>query len=76
MAQEINFDRATMYTGRNGNGQCCGLDLDASASIVTLSPLNSKGMIANCRIEVPTEALPAIVAALQVYIAKGKAADA
>ena len=49
------------YVGRNGTGKCAGLEilhLDYVGRI-QLSPLNSKGNIANCSIDIPDD--PAVV---------------
>lgn len=45
----------TTYTGRNGVGQCFGLDILITQNHVVLSPVNSKGQVANCEINIPLE---------------------
>lgn len=49
------------YIGRNGSGKCRGLSINQYSDFVTMSPLNSKGNVGNCLIDIPTEAIPELV---------------
>lgn len=69
----INFtkpDITTTYVGRNGTGKCIGIDITnrikAKGDLVgvTISPINSKGNVANCNIDIPFEDIEAFAAAL------------
>ena len=67
MQLQIGWNRTTNFTGRNGYMQCKGMDvltLPGSNSVM-LSPLTSRGKVGRCDIEVPIEALPQLIEALQ-----------
>lgn len=49
--QAIQLDLA--YQGRNGMGNCQGLEILSCNNKILLSPINSKGQAANCMIQLP-----------------------
>lgn len=57
--KKINFPAGetteTLYLGRNSVGKCCGLVLRSTSKVATLAPINSKGLMARCYIDVPTD---------------------
>lgn len=60
----------TSYIGRNGHGKQIGLEVlpigeTTPDQIITLSPINSKGNVANCSLDIPRADIPAFIAALQ-----------
>lgn len=66
----INPDITTTYIGRNGTGKCIGLDITERIKAkgdgvgVTIAPINSKGKVANCNIDIPIQDIEAFVAEL------------
>ena len=67
------FSREVNYTGRNGTGRQKGLEIELFQSLVIFEPVNSKGKVANCRIEVPAEDLDQVIKSLQELRAQHKA---
>jgi len=63
------------YFGRNGTGICRGLYIATGIDddSVTLAPINSKGDIARCRIDVPKTDLVAAVASLDPMLQEARA---
>lgn len=73
--KEIMFTETqrTSYIGRNGHGKQIGIELLAigeakPGQIITLSPINSKGNVANCSMDIPVADIPAFVAELQKHV--------
>lgn len=61
-----NPKQNTSYMGRNGIGKQIGIEIlpvgpPAPEQIITLSPVNSKGNIANCSIDIPVADIPEFV---------------
>lgn len=54
------------YVGRNGLGQAHGLEVAKNHNYVTIQPINSKGNLATCLIQFPTEFTGHVCAMLQV----------
>ena len=54
---QITFKRPVQFIGRNGCFKSIGLDISVVTpkNIVCISPITSKGIVANCLIEVPLE---------------------
>lgn len=64
--KNVIFSFLTNFTGRNGYGSCSGVEVVNSidregGQCVLLSPLTSKGRVANCDILVPIESMPEIM---------------
>ena len=62
--------RVVSYQGRNGTGKQIGIEVLPIGTpnlnqVVTLSPINSKGNVANCMIDIPMADIPEFVKALQ-----------
>lgn len=71
---EVSFERETTCIGRNGSFKAVALELfrqdrNADDCVIDLQPRTSRGNPANCHIEIPVEAVPSIVAALNKLIA-------
>lgn len=67
----INFTKPSKnitYVGRNGTGVCTGIYIEDFSSTelnrVIIQPINSKGNIANCSIDIPIEDIEAFTAEL------------
>jgi hypothetical protein len=56
---QADATRDVTYLGRNGEGQCHGLDLTTagkgSRKYLSITPINSKGCLARCHIEIPAD---------------------
>ena len=61
MDAKIKYDRNVNFIGRNGYFKASGLDIYANESIVILQPITSKGEIGRCSIEIPIEAVAALM---------------
>jgi len=66
---QIMFDTSKVTgnaIGRNGVSKCCGLDIYncLNEELVEFAPINSRGHITNCRIDIPRNNLPEIIAEL------------
>ena len=64
-------DITTTFVGRNGTGKCIGLhvanrlNVRGDVSAVTISPINSKGLVANCSIDIPFDDIESLVVSLR-----------
>jgi len=67
MSAKLTWKRTTNFTGRNGFLKCNGLDLLKMIhnKSILISPITSKGKIGRCDIEVPLEAIPAVIQELE-----------
>jgi len=71
--------RVVSYLGRNGTGKQTGIEIlpigdPSSNQVVTLSPVNSNGNIANCMIDIPVNDIPDVVRQLnKIYKAAANA---
>jgi len=61
MDAKIKYDRNVNFIGRNGYFKASGLDIYANESIVILQPITSKGVTGRCSIEIPIEAVAALM---------------
>lgn len=67
----IKYSRQVTYVGRNGLGNQEGLEVELRAEAVyepwrvILEPVNGKGNVANCKLEIPVEDLEAVIKGLQ-----------
>lgn len=69
MTTEVKFPFLTNFTGRNGYSKCSGLEVmeyrnRPEGACFFLTPLTSKGKLANCDIIIPVSAIPELVNAL------------
>ena len=73
---QIKFKNKTTALGVNGTSICVGLDLFPSSridennkrfSVLEICPINSKGDVTRCWIEVSTEAIPELIKQLQSF---------
>lgn len=53
------------YRGRNGYGNCCGLEGFSRGESIRIMPVNSKGTSASCHIEIPASHIDDAIAMLQ-----------
>jgi hypothetical protein len=65
------FARMTQFLGRNGVGQCKGVDVYRNGHEIWLQPIHSRGGIARCRIEVPLESVDDLIEKLRACQATG-----
>lgn len=68
MNEKVKFKSKTTYLGRNGNGQCIGVDMyrpSENSEGFWFSAINSKDMVARCEILIPVEDIPEIIEALR-----------
>jgi hypothetical protein len=69
MQDTVRWDRTTNFTGRNGYFKCSGVEYPLDHNkVVLLSALTGRGEVARCDIEIPLEAVPALIAKLQALI--------
>ena len=62
---KMSFGRLCQYLGRNGYAKQHGLLVWESNQITRFAPINSKGHDSAAEIQIPTEELPTLIAALQ-----------
>jgi len=73
MIRDIKYTEETTYTGRNGQGKQVGLGFTHNGSCLLLEPINSKGHLANCQMNIPYNDLISVIEMLQLaYITHGK----
>lgn len=51
----VRYERPVGFTGRNGHGIAVALEVWRHEGVVELSPITSKGRVANCAIQVPDD---------------------
>ncbi len=51
----MEFSKETTFMGRNGRGRCKGIQIWDSNNTISLLPITSKGVAANCDINIPAE---------------------
>lgn len=70
MQDTVTWERTTRFTGRNGNFKCSGVELYPldHNKVILLSALTGRGDVARCDIEIPLEAVPALIAKLQALV--------
>jgi hypothetical protein len=66
--EKVDFDSPVRpsYRGRNGFGNCCGLEGFSRGEAIRIMPVNSKGTSASCHIEIPASHIEEAIAMLQV----------
>jgi hypothetical protein len=68
MRDMVTWSRTTNFTGRNGGCKCSGvelLSLEHNKSVM-VSALTGRGDVGRCDIEIPLEALPDLIAKLEL----------
>jgi hypothetical protein len=65
MKHTVQFGKITTFLGRNGRFNCSGLELFDYGDMVNLTALTGRGDLARCEIEIPADALPGLIEALQ-----------
>jgi hypothetical protein len=72
----IKFNTITTFSGRNGLGKCSGVAIEHMhyliGQTVWISPLTSRGDIANCHIGIPVDDVPSVVKELKKYLRRKK----
>lgn len=71
---QVRWERQTNFTGRNGYMKCSGVNfcpLAHNDSLLLLA-ITSRGNVARCDIEIPNEAIPELIEALQKLQEQGK----
>lgn len=73
MGEQINFETKDMaYLGRNGYGKMYGMNTYpvkgcSDVPYVWMEPINSKGNVARCYMQIPINAIPELVDKLMKY---------
>lgn len=67
---QLKYNKTVSYIGRNGFGKQTGIEIQSNQAanpiqVVTLSPINSKGNVARCMIDLPVDSIPAFVKELK-----------
>ena len=66
--EQVNFNNKDIYAkGRNGRMKCVGIDLFDNLGVLEISPINSRGIIGNCFIQLPMDKLDELIQALQKF---------
>ena len=65
---DVKFTSETYYIGRNGKGRQLGLGFTTGSDAVILKPINSRGNLANCQINIPMEDIPKVIETLQALV--------
>jgi hypothetical protein len=61
MVKDLIFTEETYYIGRNGMGKQKGIGFTRNMNTIQLEPINSKGHLSNCAINVPIDSIPAMI---------------
>jgi len=61
MIRDIKYTEETTYTSRNGQGKQVGLAMTHNGSCLLLEPINSKGRLANCQMNIPYKDLTEVI---------------
>lgn len=70
MIIDLTYKRTVNAIGRNGLIKQAGISvIQHDGKNVSLTPVNSKGVIANGMMEIPIEDVPSVIAALQKVLA-------
>lgn len=73
---QIKFKKQCTAVGRNGLSNCVGVDIFPTSrldeqnipfDIISIQPINSKGFITNCWIELEMDKIPDIIKDLQYF---------
>ena len=56
----VKWDRETFAEGRNGMSKCHGVELLKFDNRILITPINSKGKLTRCVIQIPESAIPEI----------------
>lgn len=73
---QIKFKKQCTAVGRNGLSNCVGVDIFPTSrldeqnipfDIISIQPINSKGFITNCWIELEMDEIPEIIKHLQYF---------
>jgi hypothetical protein len=62
--KDVTYSNETYYVGRNGVGRQTGLAFTPNGNCLQIEPINSKGNIAHCIINIPYDELGPVVANL------------
>ena len=65
MVNDLIFNEETYYVGRNGTGKQIGIGFTRNIKSIQIEPINSKGNLANCAINIPIVNLPQMIEKLQ-----------
>lgn len=65
------FPRITSFLGRNGSGQCKGIDVYRNGHEIWLQPINSRGEVSRCRLEIPLECVHDLIGKIQACASTG-----
>lgn len=65
MTKDLKFSKETYYIGRNGQGRQTGIGFTKNADCLQIEPINSKGNLANCVMNIPFADIPAMIERMQ-----------
>jgi len=77
---QINWEKDAQvgFTGRNGVGFCCGVNVtllnysESCVSRVMLAPITSQGKLGRCDIDIPIKDVPALIKLLKAAVKEAK----
>lgn len=68
-SSKFSVSKGTTYLGRNGNGKVAGMLVQkmtlGGTELMEIAPINSKGDVARCYVQLPIGDVPALIKALQ-----------
>lgn len=65
MVKDLMFSEETYYVGRNGTGRQKGIGFTRNVKSLQIEPINSKGNLANCIMNIPVADIPQLIERLQ-----------
>lgn len=65
VARIMYKDKKYRYYGRNGGGNCTGINVIGHTNHIALYPMNSRGFTSNCMIPIPKEEIDNLIESLQ-----------
>ncbi len=64
--KDVTYSLETYYVGRNGVGRQTGLAFTPNGNSLLIEPINSKGNIAHCQINIPYDDLLQVIEQLNI----------
>lgn len=74
MVKDLMFSEETYYVGRNGTGRQKGIGFTRNVKSLQIEPINSKGNLANCIMNIPVADIPQMIERLQEVLKIGNEA--
>lgn len=64
----LKYSSQTTYIGRNGAGNQTGMGFTPNSESVMIEPLNSKGYLSHCMMNIPKKDIPEFIEILRSYL--------